>query len=272
MVKPGRPIPDGLVARTGERILRIVIPSHVDRHGVLHETAVLHKVVESQEWAADGGSEASGFRSRLADHLRAADLTTAAAQRFIRRAADEPSTSTNSSSAVRIIAPSPRAAVAGASASEIGGGGFVMAPSPRSQAAPDADVARDPSLPFPSPAAVAAATPGAIREQQGANLANILRNARLPDTEDGSDLGDATGAPQNLLPPSLSAPSFTNGQAEIVARKQPGFDLAETAEAATRLDEMTDSVISGLEKRTHSDATDTIVPAFPLAPVSGVPQ
>ncbi|MGB7404700.1 MAG: hypothetical protein WA906_03345 [Pacificimonas sp.] len=266
---PDRPVPDGLVARTGERILRIVIPSHVDRRGVLHEAAVLHKVVERQGWATDESGHAGGFRSRLADHLRAANLTVPSAETAVHGASSEASVSTSFSSAARITAPSPRAAVAGASAPEIGGGG--QHPSPRSRPSAEPSLEHRISSTFPSASALAAAAPGAIRERRRADLANILRDALPADgLEDGDPI--ATRAPQNLLPRSLPALSLNDEQAEIVARKQAGFDAAKLAEAATRLDEMTDSVISDLEKPTRSDATGAMSPAFPRAPITGEPQ
>ena len=266
---PDRPVPDGLVARTGERILRIVIPSHVDRRGVLHEAAVLHKVVERQGWETDESSPAGGFRSQLADHLRAANLTVPSAETAVHGASSKTSVPTNSSSAARIIAPSPRAAVAGASAPEVGGGG--QHPSPRSQPSVEPASGQSTNSAFPSREAVTTATPGAIQDQRRTDLAKILRDARPARSADDSN-SSATGAPQNLLPPSFPARSFIDEKAQIVARKQPGFDPAKLAEAATRLDEMTDSVISSLEKPTWSDVTGAMPPAFPLAPVTGEPQ
>ncbi|MGB3723208.1 MAG: hypothetical protein WA979_10380 [Pacificimonas sp.] len=266
---PDRPVPDGLVARTGERILRIVIPSYVDRRGVLHEAAVLHKVVERQGWATDESGHAGGFRSQLADHLRAADLTVPSAEAAVHGASSETSFPTSFSSAARIIAPSPRAAVAGASAPEVGGGG--QHPSPRSRPSAEPASGRDISSAFPSREAVAAATPGAIRDQQRTDLAKLLRDARPAGAAQDSNSSD-TGAPQNLLPPSFRARSLNSEQARIVAQKRPVFDAGKAAEAATRLDEMTNSVISSLEKPTQSDVTGAMSPAFPLAPITGEPQ
>ena len=48
---PRRVAPGGDTARTGERILRIVFPAHIDAHGTLHEEAVAYAVAEGPDWA-----------------------------------------------------------------------------------------------------------------------------------------------------------------------------------------------------------------------------
>ncbi|MFM2410499.1 MAG: hypothetical protein RL481_1327, partial [Pseudomonadota bacterium] len=42
----------GDTGRTDERILRVVIPAHVDEEGLLHEEAVVWIVAEPPQWAA----------------------------------------------------------------------------------------------------------------------------------------------------------------------------------------------------------------------------
>ena len=48
---PRRVAPGGDTARTGERILKIVFPAHIDVHGTLHEEAIAYAVAEGPDWA-----------------------------------------------------------------------------------------------------------------------------------------------------------------------------------------------------------------------------
>ena len=49
-------------ARSGEKVLRIVFPSHIDREGRFHETAAIHAVVERAGWTTAASSPAQTAR------------------------------------------------------------------------------------------------------------------------------------------------------------------------------------------------------------------
>ena len=69
----------GDTRRTDERILRVVIPAHVDEEGLLHEEAVVWIVAEPPEWAARlRRPERSGNKSAL--HTVARHVLDAQAQ------------------------------------------------------------------------------------------------------------------------------------------------------------------------------------------------
>lgn len=81
----------GDTRRTDERILRVVIPAHVDEEGLLHEEAVVWIVAEPPEWAARLRSpERSGNKSALPTVAR--HVLDAQAQQD----AEAPSAATNS--------------------------------------------------------------------------------------------------------------------------------------------------------------------------------
>jgi conjugal transfer pilus assembly protein TraV len=114
------------LARTPDRVLRIVFPTHVDRAGVLHEAAVAHAVVERGAWV---------------------EALTGPAQPAV----------TSSSSSSRSIAPSSlREAIAGASAPAIEG----LDVPPYDQAPHPFDPTDSAAEQMPSPAALEAARAG----------------------------------------------------------------------------------------------------------------
>ena len=49
-------------ARSGEKVLRIVFPSHIDRAGRFHETAAIHAVVERAGWTTAAAAPAQTAR------------------------------------------------------------------------------------------------------------------------------------------------------------------------------------------------------------------
>lgn len=49
-------------ARSGEKVLRIVFPSHIDRAGRFHETAAIHAVVERPTWTTAAAAPAQTAR------------------------------------------------------------------------------------------------------------------------------------------------------------------------------------------------------------------
>ena len=53
-----------LAARTGETILRIVLPAHVDKAGLLREEAAVYAVVAAPHWVAEQDSPAAKARPR----------------------------------------------------------------------------------------------------------------------------------------------------------------------------------------------------------------
>lgn len=113
------------LARTPDRVLRILFPAHVDRAGVLHEAAVAHAVVERGAWV-----------EALTGPARPAPVT---------------------SSSSRSIAPSSlREAIAGASAPAIEG----LDVSPYDQAPQPFEPAEAAPTQLPSAAALEAARAG----------------------------------------------------------------------------------------------------------------
>lgn len=54
---------EGPALRTGERLLTILLPAHVDQEGVLHDAATVHVVAEPARW------DSSAARSTLSDIL-----------------------------------------------------------------------------------------------------------------------------------------------------------------------------------------------------------
>lgn len=103
---PRRAAPGGDTARTGERVLRIVFPAHVDAQGTLHEEAVAYAVAEGPDWAVTKrGRAASPAAPGISSFGDVPDIDFSL-----------------SSLATRDGSPStPREAIAGATAPEIEG-------------------------------------------------------------------------------------------------------------------------------------------------------
>ncbi|PEQ10339.1 hypothetical protein B2G71_22800 [Novosphingobium sp. PC22D] len=107
----------GDLARTGERVLRVVFPAHVDASGTLHDEAVAWTVIEPARWAAELHREEDIRASSVAQTLRQARRD---------EPADEPDTqflpTPPFSIASPLVLPSTvREAVAGASAPAVEG-------------------------------------------------------------------------------------------------------------------------------------------------------
>ena len=167
-----------VAVRTGERMLTILLPAHVDDMGVLHDAATVHAVVEQPGWTFASASEAS-----------------------------------SSSEFSRSPAPSSlREAVAGASAPVIGGleSPPAQAPQPFSVATP---AARIPDPAAPCAAAISAARAG---HRIGTRPATAVPTLSTKQSSPGPELpagkvdlpqGDATGARLRLN--ALALPSLS---------------------------------------------------------------
>jgi len=93
VVRGVRVASNGAVARTDQKVLKIVFPAHVDQQGLYHETAAIRAVVDNGTWlasaktagvpavaAADGGGDVQVAAIDRAELALPVDLASAVAQ------------------------------------------------------------------------------------------------------------------------------------------------------------------------------------------------